>query len=257
MSEETRHNYGAEQLAERYPSSVLWSLSIAVLMVLGVVLYPYISDLLREPADEKIPAKMTRVINYSELQAPPPIDLERRIPEPLEVAPKAKTVKYLPPVVKKDEEVPEDEVMPTRDELNEAMIGTQDVEGTDSIFVDQPEVEIHPEPVEEEKPEEVFTFVEIMPEFEGGMDEFHRWLGKHLKYPAIAREERIQGTVFVSFVIEADGSISEVQIVRSVHPLLDQEAIRVISQMPRWIPGKQNQMPVRVRYTLPVGFQLR
>lgn len=257
MSGENHPTYGAEQLAERYPSSVLWSLGVAVMLVMGVVLYPYITHLLKEPTDDQIPAKMTRVINYSELQAPPPIDLERRIPEPLEAAPKAKTVKYLPPVVKKDEEVPDDQLMPTRDELSDALIGTQDVEGTDSIFVEQPDVELRPETIEEEKPDEIFTFVESMPEFDGGQEAFHKWLRAHIQYPAIAREAEIQGTVFVSFVIEPDGSITEVQVVRSVHRLLDEEAVRVISQMPAWIPGKQNQLPVRVRYTLPVGFQLR
>lgn len=257
MSGEKHKNYGAEQLADRYPLSLLWSLLWAVMLVFGAVLYPYFTHLIKEPTDEKIPAKMTRVINYSELQAPPPIDLERRIPEPLEAAPKAKTVKYLPPVVKKDEEVPDDQLMPTRDELSDALIGTQNVEGSDSIFVEQPDVELRPEPIEEEKTEETFTFVETMPEFHGGQEAFHKWLQAHIEYPAIAREAEIQGTVFVSFVIESDGKITEVEVVRSVHKLLDDEAVRVISDMPAWIPGRQNDMPVRVRYTLPVGFQLR
>lgn len=249
--------YGAERIAERYPASMMWSLGVAVGILLLTVAYPYVREKLRRPSDEKIPVAATRVINYSELQAPPPIDLERRIPEPLEAQPKAKTVRYLPPVVKKDEEVPDDQLLPTRDEMSDALIGTQNVEGVDSVYFEPAETKVvseHPEPP---KSEEVFNFVETMPEFPGGQEAFMEWMASQMRYPAMAREAEIQGTVFISFVIESDGSITNTEVVRSVHPLLDEEAMRVISSMPPWSPGVQNNYPVRVRYTLPVAFRLR
>lgn len=246
--------YGAESLQARYPMSALTSLGFALAVVLLAALYPYIKHILRRPAEEKIQNTVTKVVNYSELQAPPPIELERRLPEPVEAVPKAKAVKFLQPVAKKDEEVPEDKAVPTRDEMSDAVVGAQDIEGTDSIFVEQPDVEIRSEP--EPGPPEVFDFVEVMPEFVGGQQAFQQYLSRNLRYPGVAREAGIQGTVFVSFVVETDGSITEVEVVRSVHPLLDEEAVRVISQMPPWKPGLQHRDPVRVRFTLPVGFRL-
>ena len=102
---------------------------------------------------------------------------------------------------------------------------------------------------------EVFAVVEEMPKFPGG--NVQKWISKHIKYPMIAQENNIQGKVFVQFVIEKDGSVSNVQVTRSVDPSLDKEAIRVIQSMPKWTPGKQRQKPVRVSFTVPINFQLQ
>lgn len=251
-----RPAYGAEELEARYPGSAMLSLGFALAVVLLTAAYPYIRHILRKPDEDKIHTEAVRVINYSELQAPPPIELERRIPEPVESPPKAKAVKFLQPVAKADDEVPDADVMPTRDEMSDALIGTQDVEGTDSVFFEQPDVEVFPEPAEA-APAEVFEFVEVMPEYSGGQEAFRKYLSENLRYPAIAREADVQGRVFISFVVEADGSISGVEVARGVHPALDAEAVRVISAMPPWIPGMQQNEPVRVRFTLPVTFVLR
>jgi protein TonB len=125
------------------------------------------------------------------------------------------------------------------------------------VVVEQEAVEVRPEAPPEPKKAEVFEFVEIMPEFRGGQEAFNAYLEKNLEYPAIAREARIEGKVFVSFIVEKDGSITQIEIVRSVHPALDGEAARVISQMPNWKPGQQNQQDVRVRFTLPISFILK
>ncbi len=255
MSKTEVKAYGAEALERQYPATALKSLGIAVLMVVLVFLYPFIKSLFAPATQEPIHVQATRVINYSELAAPPPIDLEKRIVEPVEAVPKAKTVKYLPPVVKKDEEVPEEEYMPTRDEIGSSVIGTQDVEGSDSIYVEQREVEVVSAPVTPPV-QETFTFVERMPEFTGGTTALQQYLKEALRYPALARESEIQGTVFVGFVVETDGSITNVEVLRSVHPLLDAEAMRVISAMPPWNPGIQNQKKVRVRFTLPISFKM-
>jgi TonB family protein len=102
----------------------------------------------------------------------------------------------------------------------------------------------------------IFTAVEHEPEFKGGEKAFFRYLQTSLHYPAEAVKNHIQGTVFISFIVEADGSLSNVKVVRSVSPDIDAEAIRVIQGSPRWIPGTQNDRPVRVSYTIPLGFSL-
>ena len=102
---------------------------------------------------------------------------------------------------------------------------------------------------------DIFQVVEDMPQFPGGS--VQKWIAKNVKYPMIAQENNIQGKVFVQFVIEKDGSVSDVKVARSVDPSLDKEAIRVVKAMPKWKPGKQRGKPVRVSYTVPINFQLQ
>lgn len=102
----------------------------------------------------------------------------------------------------------------------------------------------------------VFDVVEVMPQFPGGQIAMLQYLMKNIKYPEQAMKEGIQGRVAVRFIVEKDGSISDVKPVLSVHPLLNKEAVRVVKSMPKWTPGKQNGKPVRVRFNLPVMFKL-
>ena len=104
--------------------------------------------------------------------------------------------------------------------------------------------------------EPVFEVVEKMPEFVGGMDALMNYLSANIQYPADAQQKRIEGKVFVSFIVEKDGSISDVQVVRGLNSSLDNEAVRVIEKMPKWIPGQQNGKNVRVRFILPIQFKL-
>ena len=115
-----------------------------------------------------------------------------------------------------------------------------------------------PAPVQEESDEgEIFEVVEQNPMFPGGDKALMQYLQKNLKYPAQAQENGIQGRVMVQFVVNKDGSIVEPKIIRPVDPSLDKEAIRVVSSMPKWTPGKQRGKNVRVRFTLPVTFRLQ
>ncbi|MBZ4675266.1 MAG: Cell envelope biosis protein TonB [Dysgonamonadaceae bacterium] len=113
-----------------------------------------------------------------------------------------------------------------------------------------------PKQVEEEE-EEIFVVVENQPEFPGGQAAMMKFLSENIKYPVIAQENGIQGRVICNFVVERDGSITDVQVVRGVDPSLDREAVRVIQSMPKWKPGMQRGKPVRVRFTLPVVFRLQ
>ncbi len=111
---------------------------------------------------------------------------------------------------------------------------------------------------EEEQEEEIFIVVETMPEFPGGQAELFKYLSENVKYPVIAQENGIQGRVVCQFVVNKDGSIVDVEVVRSGGDAsLDKEAVRVIKSMPKWKPGKQRGKPVRVKYTVPVNFKLQ
>jgi TonB family C-terminal domain len=140
-----------------------------------------------------------------------------------------------------------------------------DVEVEDEIDinaeVDQQEVieeYVAPEIEEEEVVEtEIFTIVESMPEFPGGMQKLMEYLSKNIKYPTMARESGIQGRVFVNFVVETDGSVSNIKVLRAIGGGCDEEAVRVVQAMPKWTPGKQRGKAVRVSYNLPVNFRLQ
>lgn len=105
--------------------------------------------------------------------------------------------------------------------------------------------------------EKIYDVVEIPPSFPGGQAALLAWIASHVNYPQKAMESRIEGRIIVGFVIECDGSVSQAKIIRSVDPLLDDEAIRVVMGMPKWTPGRQNGKNVRVKYNVPVNFRLQ
>ena len=114
-----------------------------------------------------------------------------------------------------------------------------------------------PEPPKHVEENKVFDVVEEMPSFPGGPSALMSYLSSNVKYPVVAQENGVQGRVVVSFVVERDGSITDVKVVRSVDPSLDREATRVVKSMPNWNPGKQNGSAVRVKYNVPVSFKLQ
>ncbi|MCQ4873008.1 MULTISPECIES: energy transducer TonB [Odoribacteraceae] len=147
-----------------------------------------------------------------------------------------------------DEEINLDDVLEIEDvEANVANRRVYDFSGQGNGYGDEYGDEYSDEA-------EVFAVVEDMPKFPGNVQQ---WISKNIKYPMIAQENNIQGRVFVQFVIERDGSVTDVKVARSVDPSLDKEAIRVVKAMPKWTPGKQRNKPVRVSYTVPINFQLQ
>ncbi|OPZ29966.1 MAG: transport protein TonB [Bacteroidetes bacterium ADurb.BinA174] len=104
--------------------------------------------------------------------------------------------------------------------------------------------------------DEVFVVVENQPQYPGGTEAMNKFINENLQYPVIAQENGIQGRVIINFIIEKDGSLSDIRVVRGVDPALDKEAVRLIGSMPKWTPGKQRGYDVRVRYTLPITFRL-
>ena len=180
--------------------------------------------------------------------------------EKIEVERVKSSVAFTVPEIKKDEEVKEDQEMKSQDDLAETntAIGAFTVEGNDETAeVKHVEEKIaEPEPVKEEETK-VFDVVEQMPSFPGGPSALMQYLSSNIKYPVVAEENGVQGRVVCTFVVERDGSITDVRVVKSVDPSLDKEAVRVVKSMPKWIPGKQNGSAVRVKYTVPVTFKLQ
>lgn len=188
----------------------------------------------------------------------PKIEPKKEIPVARE------TQKFTAPVIKKDELVKEENQVKQMDKLDEKVaVGTENKEGTKDRLAEAVRSDIAvaaPPPPPAPKPEvsnKVFEVVEEMPHFPGGPAALQAFLSSNTKYPVVAQENGVQGRVSVSFVVERDGSITDVRVVRSVDPSLDREASRVVRSMPRWSPGKQNGSTVRVKYTVPVVFRLQ
>jgi protein TonB len=179
---------------------------------------------------------MARDVSLNEEMVPITLPEKKTVPPPPAAVTKAEIIE----IVEDDADIEEDIMASTEDQSEWVDLTEYDV------------VEVEPEP-EEEAP---FMVVEDMPEFPGGTAALLEYLRKNIKYPAICRENNIQGRVIVSFVVNKDGAIVDPEVVKSVNPSLDKEAVRVISNMPPWKPGKQRGKAVRVKYTVPVNFRL-
>ncbi len=138
-------------------------------------------------------------------------------------------------------------------ELDDELV-LMDTESNENITVDYKAVEVQEE---EEADAPVFFIVEEMPVFPGGEEALRKYIAQSVKYPAIAQENGIQGRVFVAFVVNTKGEVTDVKIARGVDPNLDKEAIRVVNSMPKWSPGKQRGKAVKVSYTVPINFVLQ
>ena len=266
MFENRNKEYGAYVLRRQTGRRNVISM-IAVLLLFAAVMVFMIAKNAYE-AYQKEHAVMDQVTELSALtqQKKKEAKVERKeIPvrqEQQQVVEKVKSsVKFTAPVIKKDDEVKPEDELKSQDEImnSKAAVGALNVVGNDENgeVLKAKEV-IATEPVKpKEEENKVFDVVEQMPSYPGGMGALMQYLSSNIKYPAIAEENGIQGRVICTFVVERDGSITDVRIAKSVDPSLDKEAMRVVSKMPRWIPGKQNGSAVRVKYTLPVTFRLQ
>ena len=249
--------YGAYQLREKSPKRH----NIAVILVIVIALIGFSIPTLIKMATPKQKEVMTEVTTLSQLEEPEIKQEEMKRVEPVAPPPPAlkSSIKFTAPVIKKDEEVHEDDEIKSQEELTstKVAISIADVKGNDEAngkdIADLKQVVTQAEP----EPEKVFDMVEQMPTFPGGQQELMSYLGKNIKYPTIAQENGTQGRVIIQFVVERDGSITDVRVARGVDPYLDKEAVRVVKSMPKWIPGKQNGKAVRVKFTVPVMFRLQ
>ena len=266
MFENRNKEYGAYVLRRQTGRRNVISM-IAVLLLFAAVMIFMIAKNAYE-AYQKEHAVMDQVTELSALtqQKKKEAKVERKeIPvrqEQQQVVEKVKSsVKFTAPVIKKDDEVKPEDELKSQDEImnSKVAVGALNVVGNDeSGEVLKAKEVIATEPVKpKEEENKVFDVVEQMPSYPGGMGALMQYLSSHIKYPVIAEENGIQGRVICTFVVDRDGSITDVTIAKSVDPSLDKEAMRVVSSMPKWIPGKQNGSAVRVKYTLPVTFRLQ
>jgi len=254
-------DYGAYQLRRAYPRYVTRALILGLLLIAVLFLLPTFLNAISAFAEENKPVDVV-----AELGPPPDIDPNNPPPPPpppppTPPPPTRSTVKFVPPIIKKDEDVQE-EKPPAVEELIEKKedIGTENKKGNDdaapTIEENPSELVVEaPAPVVEDKTYEMFD-IQKPPSFPGGERELLKFLAENIKYPALARENNIQGNVALTFVVNKNGSVSDVTILRDIGGGCGKEAVRVVNSMPRWNPGEANGNPVKVRFTLPVRFKL-
>ena len=236
--------YGAYRLRKKYNRNVLVGSLVGILIVATAVLTPHLyakameSKKARE--ERQVEMVMENLDQPTEQVAPPP-------PPP----PPAETVqqnRYVPPVVV-DSVKPEDNAqLMTADQATETVVNEEFFEAVEEVKEEVQEVEAEPEP---------FVVVEEMPMFPGGDAELLKYIGEHTNYPEVAKENNIQGRVIVRFCVTAKGSVSQISVLKGVDPELDKEAMRVVSTLPPFKPGKQGGKPVPVWYMVPITFTLK
>jgi protein TonB len=253
--------YGAYQLRKNTGKRNLWS--IVIMLIIAALIAAVVGANAIISAASEDDAEIAADVNLSALAEKKP-EVEEKAPVKVEEAKPVEqvksSVKFVPPVIKEDDKVNEDKQLKSQEELNESKtaIGGFDVKGNtdDADAHTLKAVEEVEQP--KEKPKEdnkIFDVVEQQPTFSEGNPA--AWLAKHMQYPPMAAENGIQGRVTVGFVVEKNGTISNVRVLRGVDPSLDKEAVRVVKSMPKWNPGMQNGEPVRVNYTVPVNFKLQ
>jgi len=245
--EHRNREYGAYDLRKRYNRALLAGTIVAALTAIITVMVPFISH----PSTERFVTGGDGFyqVRMENLQPPEEMVYIPPAPPPPEAAKMKETVEYVPPVVvdsvnpSEPTMVSTDEVMASADgdiiDASGSGFGDDLLPGEDGTGSDEP-----------------LFIVETMPTFKGGdLTEFRNWVGKRTRYPEAAIINKIRGTVFLTFIVEKDGSVSNVTVVKGVHPLLDDEAVKAISDSPKWSPGLQRGQPVRVRFQIPLDFR--
>ena len=237
--------YGAYKLRKKYNRNVLIAMLIGIIILSTAVITPYLNAKALEKrtkrAERQVEITLENLDTPNETVASPP-------PPPPPPADVVQQAKYVPPVVV-DSVRPEDNV-----QLMTADQAVVEVKNEEVVEVVQ---EIKEEIREEEAEPEPFVVVEEMPMYPGGDVELLKYIGEHTQYPEVAKENNIQGRVIVRFCVTAKGGVSQVSILKGVDPELDKEAIRVVSALPAFKPGKQGGKPVPVWYMVPITFTLK
>lgn len=249
LFENKNKDYGAYTLRKSYNSYLLKATLVASGSLIFALSFPKIMDMFSSNVPE-VRQEQVATVQYLELAPPPPI--EKQMAPPPKAPEVQKVVKYVPPKVTKEEVIEEKEI-PTIEEIKNNQIGAVAVEGKEGLVVENPVVVAEGNGQDVNK---VFDFVEEKPEYEGGMAALSKFLQKNLRYPSRAQRMGIEGTVYVSFIVDQKGEITQVEIVKGIDMSCDEEAARVIAKMPKWKPGKQSGMAVKVRYMMPIKFKL-
>jgi protein TonB len=238
--------YGAYQLRKRYNSVIVTGLIVASVVVSLAVILPFI--LTPRSNDVLVGNRGYVQLNMENLEPPREEIYVPPSPPPPQSVHVDEIVKYVPPVVVDSVPPLEKAQLSTDEYLNQTTNDKVDANGTgtgDDLTAGQDGTET----------DEPFVLVEVMPSFRGGgLEKFREWVQKRTNYPQAAIDRKVRGKVFLTFIVEKDGSVSNVTVVRGVDPLLDNEAVKAISESPKWEPGLQRGLPVRVRYSIPLNF---
>jgi periplasmic protein TonB len=252
--------YGAFVLRQKSTIHGLLSTLLGMGALLGLYSLPLVWA---SKSSEPLRQVEVHLTPFAELVAPPSMPPEPQTPKVLEMPPSVATKRFVRPELRRDEEVVEEELIPTIEDWREANPGTHTREGSDDVYADyQPEAPVikeevtPPPPPPAPKKREVFSFVEKFPEFPGGEMEMLKFMAENIRYPSAASANNIQGLVVLQFTVDAQGRIEDITILKDIGGGCGDEAVRIVKSMPLWIPGEQNGLPVAVRYTLPVHFKL-
>lgn len=256
-------NYGAYVLRKESSNIMVRALVIVVPIFLLLFVAPMLYAQLKPQPDKEVQVVMeTRdvdIIHELKPEKPKAKEIEKELPKAEPVIEKVKQVNLSVNIVVVDKlDVAEP---PTTIDLQNAVVGsvtTDGEEGKGNAKVTGNTEGGDGSGTATEGTNEIFdTYgVEEFPEFPGGMAAWSKFIQKNLRYPYMAQEKGVQGKVFVSFVIEKDGSVSDVALVKGIGAGCDEEALRVIKKSPRWKPGKQNKKEVRVRYNMPINYTI-
>lgn len=240
--------YGAYFIRKIYSRNVVLAFAGMLILTGLAIAAPKIADFFRSDDSANDHKKdLSKVVT---LDQPPPIMPNTPPPPRVEVPPPVKTLKYVAPKVTKEEVVEEE--IPTIEEIKKTEVSTETTEGPETVVFEEPVKKV----VDDGDDNQIYTVVEQQPEFPGGMESMMKFIQKNMKYPAQARRMGTEGRVFIGFVVNLDGKITDVNTVKGISMDCDKEAARVIQMMPPWKPGKQNGRAVRVRFVLPVNFKL-
>ena len=250
-------SYGAFKMRADSKKRHTWAMMSVILLALLVSAMP---TLIKFATPDKVVEKMVEVAVLSQLEEPEVKQEEFKRLDPVAPPPALKSsIKFTAPVIKKDEEVVEEDEIKSQSELTESKVAISiaDVKGNDELN-GKDIAELQEVIVKTAEPEsKPYTMVEQMPQFPGGEKELLSYIAKNLHYPTVAAENGVQGKVFIRFVVSALGTVEGVEVIRSLDPYCDKEAMRVVAALPQWIPGKQNGRNVPVYYTLPIIFKLQ
>lgn len=249
--EAKNHAYGAYVLRKNSSRRHLRALIIASAIFVFIVSSPLLfrQILHKKAADKDV---SVRILTDIKIDQPKEDEIVRELPPP---PPVRNTIKFIPPVIKPDELVAEEELPVTQKEVIETTAAVSNIvfdKGTDDVAA--PVATVNNQITEET--DQPYSYVEQMPQFPGGELEMIKFIRLNLRYPPMAQENRITGTVVVNFVVDRDGKITRVKVIRGVGGGCDEEAVRVISKMPTWSPGKQGGKAVLVSFTVPIRYSL-
>jgi protein TonB len=247
--ENRNREYGAYLLRKRYNATVIISLIAAIIIACSVVIIPFLNILGKQ--HQAGSAVMMRYVQVQMDKMEPPEDKLFVIPPPsLPPANSQPSIKYVAPIVV-DSVPPTEKPQPTVAEVQESPQDNNQLVAASGG--DQDDI-IGQEGGESEEP---FIFVEVNPTFKGGgIEKFREWIQRRTIYPQQAQDNGIKGRVYLTFVVERDGSVSNVKIVKGVDKLIDDEAVKAIEASPKWNPGLQRGRPVRVRFSIFLNFTM-